>query len=595
MAYVSTGRKNYNWGGGVAACTVTLNSTVAGNLLVVGMSSYASDGSAQDIVVTDNVGGNTWTKSYVNQGTGASNVQASGLAYCVLTTGGNTTITVDPGSFASGYDMSVYVEEFTGPHASPVSGTPAVNASTGTSVTTASTGTMTPADNDVLVVAVMGYAATGATTENQSPGDTGFTLSNEHENGSSAEPGSMVWKIISGAPGTPRAGWTIPSTHFAAGIAAFKPAASDTVALTGTVTSSIVEADIVAGGKTIILTVTGDTLVPASSIQTIGYIANALGGTADTTSFSITLPTTVAGDLLILEFVHRDTTDGTIGGTSITTGGLIWTQKHSQLFGASAFSGKLLWTRATGDHSGQTVTGSSLTNACAAILTQYRNVVAAGDPFTNAATIVGEENISTNETQAQITTLVDGCMVCLTVLNSPDLAIATQACTSPGALTERAERLSTGGTDASIAHASALKATAGATGAFTWTQTDAASGSYAYAIEPLVTTPFADSRADIITGIDSAQSEGGGWDAKVKANIPVGNVVRTSSTVVTVTLQAQGDYNITANETITATVPASALAGAIAIIATPTFVVAFTAGGASIVPILISQYRRRVA
>lgn len=218
----------------------------------------------------------------------------------------------------------------------------------------------------------------------------------------------------------------------------------------------------------------------------IEFIANALGATNSTTSFSITLPATQADDILLLEFAHRGTGDGTIGGTSVTTGGLTWALKHSQLFASSAFSGKLYWTRATGDHGGQTVTGSGLTNSCAAIVTVYRNVIASADPFDGAAAIVGEQNASGNETQAEITTLVDKCLVCLTVLNSPDLAVATQACTSPGTLTERAERLSSGGTDSSIAHASAVKAAAGGTGALTWTQTNAASGSYAFALQPPV-------------------------------------------------------------------------------------------------------------
>ena len=221
----------------------------------------------------------------------------------------------------------------------------------------------------------------------------------------------------------------------------------------------------------------------------IAYIANALGGTTTTTSFSITLPATQANDILILEFTHRGTGNGTIGGTSVTTGGLTWALKHSQLYATSAFSGKTYWTRATGNHSGQTVTGSSLTNSCAAILTQYRGCVTTGDPLADA-TIVGEQNASANETQAQITTATNGAWVVLVVVNSPDLAVATQACTSPGTLTERAERLSTGGTDSSIAHASAEKATAGGTGAFTWTQTDAASGSWAYAIIPQALTNY---------------------------------------------------------------------------------------------------------
>ena len=212
----------------------------------------------------------------------------------------------------------------------------------------------------------------------------------------------------------------------------------------------------------------------------ISFIANALGGTTTTTSFSITLPATASGDIIILEFCHRGTSNGTIGGTY---SGPAFTLKHSQLFATSAFSGKTYYSRATGNHTGQTVTGSGLTNSCAAIVTIYRGALASGDPLADA-TVVGEQNASGNETQAQITTATNGAYVVLVVVNSPDLAVATQSSTSPGALTERAERLSTGGTDSSIAHASAGKATAGGTGALTWTQTNAASGSWGYAIQP---------------------------------------------------------------------------------------------------------------
>jgi hypothetical protein len=221
----------------------------------------------------------------------------------------------------------------------------------------------------------------------------------------------------------------------------------------------------------------------------ISFITSALGGTTTTTSFSITLPATQAGDILILEYVHRGTADATLGGTSISTGGLTWLWAHDQQFTASGpitASGKTYWTRCTGDHAGQTVTGASLNNSCAAVVTQYRGCLASGDPLTDA-TIVGEDNASGVETQAQITTTHDGAWVVLVVVNSPDLAVTSPACTSPGALTNRAERLSTGGTDSSIMHASAEKATAGATGAFTWTQTDAPHGSWAYAIRPAAT------------------------------------------------------------------------------------------------------------
>lgn len=77
-------------------------------------------------------------------------------------------------------------------------------------------------------------------------------------------------------------------------------------------------------------------------------------------------------------------------------------------------------------------------------------------------------------------------------------------------------------------------------------------------------------RQNIINGLDSAQAEAAGWDAQVKANLAVTTVVRTSNTVCTVTLSAQAAYNITARETVTVTIPASALAGAAQIVATPT-------------------------
>lgn len=76
---------------------------------------------------------------------------------------------------------------------------------------------------------------------------------------------------------------------------------------------------------------------------------------------------------------------------------------------------------------------------------------------------------------------------------------------------------------------------------------------------------------DLINGINSAQSEINGWDAVVKANLNFNDVTRTSNTVVTVTLGAEPTYNITADETITVTVPATAVTGGGVIVATPTF------------------------
>lgn len=86
-------------------------------------------------------------------------------------------------------------------------------------------------------------------------------------------------------------------------------------------------------------------------------------------------------------------------------------------------------------------------------------------------------------------------------------------------------------------------------------------------------------RQNIINGIDSAQAEATGWDAEVKAKQGVAGVVRTSDTVVTITLDAQAAYNITATETITATIPATALTGNAQVVASPTFTITSTASG----------------
>ncbi len=170
--------------------------------------------------VTDNGDGTVQVATGVGGGGDASTNTATSVDSEIALfsgTGGNRTITSDPGT--GSYDMSIYVHEFAGTHATPASGTPSTNSGSGT---TSSTTNMTPADNDVLLLACDGHTASGTTTENQ--GSQGFTLSNEHESGSSAEPGSFVFKILSGAPGTPNHSWTVPSSTRTAGIAAYKPA-----------------------------------------------------------------------------------------------------------------------------------------------------------------------------------------------------------------------------------------------------------------------------------------------------------------------------------------------------------------------------------
>jgi hypothetical protein len=77
----------------------------------------------------------------------------------------------------------------------------------------------------------------------------------------------------------------------------------------------------------------------------------------------------------------------------------------------------------------------------------------------------------------------------------------------------------------------------------------------------------------IIDGITSAQAEAAGWNAVVKVGIETTDVVRTSATVATITLDAEAGYDITATETITITVPTAALATGVGVVASPTFTV----------------------
>lgn len=83
-------------------------------------------------------------------------------------------------------------------------------------------------------------------------------------------------------------------------------------------------------------------------------------------------------------------------------------------------------------------------------------------------------------------------------------------------------------------------------------------------------------RDEILAGIVSAQSEPFGWNNAVIPSQSLGGVVRTSDTVVTITWDVFSAYDISANETISVTVPQTAVKKSKnSIPATPTFTVTF--------------------
>jgi hypothetical protein len=86
-------------------------------------------------------------------------------------------------------------------------------------------------------------------------------------------------------------------------------------------------------------------------------------------------------------------------------------------------------------------------------------------------------------------------------------------------------------------------------------------------------TSFINERQNIINGMTSNKSEATGWNAVVKANQGVAGVVRTSDTIATITLDAFGSYDISEAETITVTIPSTALTGETETVASPAFTI----------------------
>lgn len=116
-------------------------------------------------------------------------------------------------------------------------------------------------------------------------------------------------------------------------------------------------------------------------------------------------------------------------------------------------------------------------------------------------------------------------------------------------------------------------------------------------IRPTLTRPirpstaFEDAIPDIIAGLTSSTTPTNGWNNLVRDTSAM-TVVRTSDTVVTITLDAVAAYDISSQETVEATVPQSALVGDDETVATPTFTIDAVGGGGGIV---VLRRRREAA
>lgn len=263
---------------------------------------------------------------------------------------------------------------------------------------------------------------------------------------------------------------------------------------------------------------------------------------------------------------------GTAGGTTSTRLTVFWS-RYNGTQGNPAISD-------SGDHQG-------------ARIHAFRGCPASGDPWNiTSGNVEAASDTSLSATGA--TTTVADCLVCIMAALMDDAQNfgGTWTNASLANITVRQNSSGAAGNDWRHILVTGEKATAGAYSATTNTLTAssvkammtialAPTADVTVALTGVVSTggvgsvyrPFSDIRQEIINGLDSAQSEAAGWDAKRSA-IAVTDVVRTSNTVVTITLPAIGTYDITAQETVTATVPGSALVGGgSAIVATPTFTI----------------------
>lgn len=216
----------------------------------------------------------------------------------------------------------------------------------------------------------------------------------------------------------------------------------------------------------------------------ITWVANANGGTNPSISTTITIPTVAVDDIGIL-CVSMSATAVDPVVTDNDSGGNTWT-KIDAVTGA-ADNASVWWKRMTSASSSKVITITDgvgeTADSMSATLTVFRGVTTAATPY---EALLKESNASGNETHASITTLSAGVMVVFCLGESDNNAISSQtaANTPPGALTAGGSHSSTAGGDTAAGIFYSPMETPGATGAVTWSQTDATCGTFLFGLIP---------------------------------------------------------------------------------------------------------------
>lgn len=221
-----------------------------------------------------------------------------------------------------------------------------------------------------------------------------------------------------------------------------------------------------------------------------------------TTAPAVTLGTTAADDILIAVVTTGSGSSGpTLGGTY---GGGAWTSIDSGTWGASDGAGAVYWSRCTGNHTGQTVTATTVNSGSLAV-ERITGAATSGSPIAGST---GANTTLLDGSLTGFTSTADDCLICLAVMVDDNQAVSGQTMNG-SAMTERFEAGSTGGLDSLVGLATITQTTAGATGDFAITNVaGTAQGKRltAFAVKPVVLTPVGDLSDDFAdNSIDGAK------------------------------------------------------------------------------------------
>ena len=223
--------------------TVVLNGVTAGNLIIVWVSwcNYDRTISVSDGTTTLTAGTKVWNPN-----------QAGQFFYLLSANSGNRTYTATwPGGVVD--FISMRVSEY---NASGAWTFDAQNVGSGNSTSLLSGSINTTGTDEVVESGMSGFGA--VTITSQQINSVNATI--PAYSGTNVQIG---YRLLNSTFSSGTATASVSSCVWVCNIIAFKAAAGGSAALSGTATASITEADVVAGGKTIIITLTGDTFIAA--------------------------------------------------------------------------------------------------------------------------------------------------------------------------------------------------------------------------------------------------------------------------------------------------------------------------------------------